>query len=202
MHLNEYQELAHKTTNHKLPHNERLLVSALGLVGEAVEVLEAVHDYDLTPDKLRKELGDVAWYVADIGTGLSIPMGILEPSGYSGVYMPASARNLAVHAKNASELLKKHLGHGHTLDRELLCSHLRAVMRELCRLATVEGVGGLTSVLQANIDKLRERYPDGFATEASVNRVDTHGLSAAHGTVEVFKAVPDTNYAEGEARNV
>ena len=38
--------------------------------------------------------------------------------------------------------------------------------------------------------------------QASINRVDTHGLSAAHGTVEVLKAVPDNNYAEGEARNV
>ncbi len=108
---NTYQKLASRTLTAKpekaLDDNESMLVwNALGLLGEAGEVGEYVkkavfHRHTLNRDKLKKELGDVLWYLAALCTNLDLE---------------------------------------------------------------------LEEVMAANIEKLAERYPDGFSSEASINR--------------------------------
>ena len=49
----------------------RLLVAALGLVGEAGEVADQIkkivgHGHPMNPDHLMEELGDVLWYLSEI----------------------------------------------------------------------------------------------------------------------------------------
>ena len=75
MNFNEYQELCSRTAR-EFEEKDRLkwtLVSALGLCGEAGEVgdyLKKVygHDHPLDDEKLKKEIGDCLWYVADLCT--------------------------------------------------------------------------------------------------------------------------------------
>ena len=69
MHGNEYQELALRTAKTDLSDREVLINAVMGLCGESGEVIDIVkkhiyHDHPLDKEKLAKELGDVAWYLA------------------------------------------------------------------------------------------------------------------------------------------
>ena len=69
----------------------------------------------------------------------------------------------------AIDLVKKHLHQGHPLDREKLVKELGDIAWYLAETAYALDVS-LEKVLQGNIDKLKERYPEGFSSEKSVNR--------------------------------
>lgn len=74
MDLNEYQRLAARTSGSADSDPDvRICISALGIAGEAGEVADFVkkwigHGHDPDAEKLKKELGDVLWYVSDIAT--------------------------------------------------------------------------------------------------------------------------------------
>ena len=107
MNINEYQELAMTTLNPELNKKDVLINSVMGLCGESGEAIDIVkkwlaHGHDLDREHLIKELGDIAWYLAEAATALDVP---------------------------------------------------------------------LEEVLQANIDKLKKRYPDGFETKRSLTRL-------------------------------
>lgn len=74
-------------------------------------------------------------------------------------------------AGEVADLVKKHIGHGHPLDVEKLKLELGDVLWYVAGLATLLDVT-LSEVATANIAKLEKRYPNGFSTEASMNRVD------------------------------
>ena len=69
----------------------------------------------------------------------------------------------------AIDIVKKHLAQGHELDREKLAKELGDIAWYLAETAYAIGYP-LEDILQMNIEKLRERYPEGFNTERSVNR--------------------------------
>ena len=106
MKVNEYQKLAMTTLNPALDKKDVLINSVMGLCGESGEAIDIVkkwlmQGHELDKEHLIKELGDVAWYLAEAATALDVP---------------------------------------------------------------------LETVLQGNLDKLRQRFPNGFDTEASVHR--------------------------------
>ena len=108
MTINEYQKLAMKTLNPALDKKDVLINGVMGLCGESGEAIDIVkkwlaQGHDLDKEKLAKELGDIAWYLAETAYALEIP---------------------------------------------------------------------LEDILQVNIEKLAKRYPEGFATERSLNRED------------------------------
>jgi NTP pyrophosphatase (non-canonical NTP hydrolase) len=77
--LNEYQELANRSAGAGGDGERRLIVSALGLAGEAGEFANLVkkmtaHGHRFDPPTLDDELGDVLWYLAEAATaaGLSL----------------------------------------------------------------------------------------------------------------------------------
>ena len=107
MTINEYQELAMTTLNPKLSKKDVLINSVMGLCGESGEAIDIVkkwmaQGHELDREHLVKELGDVAWYLAEAATALEIP---------------------------------------------------------------------LEEIFQANIDKLKKRYPEGFEVKKSVERL-------------------------------
>ena len=106
MKVNEYQALAMTTLNPDLSKRDILINSVMGLCGESGEAIDIVkkwmaQGHDLDKDHLAKELGDIAWYLAEAATALDMD---------------------------------------------------------------------LEDILQANIEKLKKRYPEGFSSSASVNR--------------------------------
>ena len=111
MTINEYQKLAMTTLNPALSSKDVLINGVMGLCGESGEAIDLVkkhlaQGHELNKEQLAKELGDIAWYLAETATAI----------GYS-----------------------------------------------------------LEDILQMNIDKLKKRYPDGFAVERSVNRNEKGG---------------------------
>ena len=106
MQVNEYQELAMTTLNPELSKKDVLINSVMGLCGEAGEAIDIVkkwlaQGHELNKAQLAKELGDIAWYLAEAATALDLP---------------------------------------------------------------------LEEIFQANIDKLKKRYPEGFSSERSITR--------------------------------
>lgn len=106
MTVNEYQRLAMTTLNPELDKKDVLINGVMGLCGESGEAIDIVkkwlaQGHELDREKLAKELGDIAWYLAETATALDL---------------------------------------------------------------------SLEDVFEANIDKLRKRYPEGFDPKRSINR--------------------------------
>lgn len=106
MTVNEYQNLAMTTLNRELSQKDILINAVMGLCGESGEAIDIVkkhlfQGHDLDREKLAKELGDIAWYLAEAATALDMD---------------------------------------------------------------------LEDIFDANIEKLRKRYPEGFDAERSIHR--------------------------------
>ena len=76
---NTYQELAMATLNPALSKKDVLINGVMGLCGEAGEAIDIVkkwlaQGHELDKEKLAKELGDVAWYLAETAWALDIPL--------------------------------------------------------------------------------------------------------------------------------
>lgn len=67
------------------------------------------------------------------------------------------------------DILKKYLFQGHDFDKEHIAKELGDVAWYLAVSADAIGYE-LETVMQMNVDKLRKRYPNGFATEQSRHR--------------------------------
>ena len=107
MQVNEYQTIAMTTLNPDLSKREVLINSVMGLCGESGEAIDIVkkwmaHGHELDKEHLAKELGDIAWYLAEAATALDMD---------------------------------------------------------------------LEDIFRANIEKLKQRYPDGFSSEKSRMRL-------------------------------
>lgn len=77
MNINEYQKLAMRTINPKLDKRDMLINSVMGLCGESGEAIDIVkkwfaHGHELDKEHLAKELGDIAWYLAEAATALDL----------------------------------------------------------------------------------------------------------------------------------
>ena len=76
---NEYQRLAMTTLNPSLEKKDILINGVMGLCGEAGEAIDIVkkhlaQGHELDKEHLVKELGDIAWYLAEAATALDISL--------------------------------------------------------------------------------------------------------------------------------
>ena len=69
----------------------------------------------------------------------------------------------------AIDIVKKHLAQGHALDKEKLAKELGDIVWYLAETATALDLY-LEDIFEANIEKLRKRYPEGFDSQRSINR--------------------------------
>ncbi|MEX3621880.1 nucleoside triphosphate pyrophosphohydrolase family protein [Viridibacillus arvi] len=67
--------------------------------------------------------------------------------------------------------LKKHIFHGHELDRENIVKELGDTLWYLTGIASTLNIT-ISEVAEKNITKLQKRYPNGFSVEDSVKRAD------------------------------
>ena len=78
--LERYQQLANRSSGAGGEGDQRLIVAALGLAGEAGEFANLVkkmtaHGHPFDPDSLKDELGDVLWYLAEAATATGLNLG-------------------------------------------------------------------------------------------------------------------------------
>ena len=79
MTVNEYQRLAMATLNPELNKRDVLINSVMGLCGESGEAIDIVkkwmaQGHELDKAHLAKELGDIAWYLAEAATALDLSL--------------------------------------------------------------------------------------------------------------------------------
>ena len=77
--VNEYQQLAMTTLNPALSQKDVLINGVMGLCGESGEAIDIVkkhlaQGHELDREGLIKELGDVAWYLAETAYALDVPL--------------------------------------------------------------------------------------------------------------------------------
>ena len=79
LNFKEYQELAARTSGAGKDGEQRKVIAALGLAGEAGEFANLIkklvaHGHPISNDKLRDELGDVLWYLAEAATSCNLDL--------------------------------------------------------------------------------------------------------------------------------
>ena len=185
-----YQKITRETSG-----CDDLPILALGLVGETIEFLDAVDRIYTTfsPDRqaslvekidyATKEAGDVLWYAARIYDVLDIPFQEWAQYGHIGNFNDPCTKSfrskfrMAKSAAAVSEHVKKVVGHGHELEKALICNSISDIMKDVSFiLRMLIGKRGacqdtiLDEAMKINTAKLRARYPDGFSTEKSIYR--------------------------------
>lgn len=162
------------------PHNTPA-TTRLGLRGETGEVCDLVkkwtgHGVQEDPSKILKELGDVCWYAASrlieiadfnedqradlITAATKFPV-ILNTDEL--IMCVEALQDLAIEFGNGGDAQHHPIAYMHDTGA-LLFTMVKALGHRY----------GFTleQILQANVDKLRARYPDGFSTAASVAKAD------------------------------
>jgi len=79
MTIDEYQRLAMRTLNPELSKKDVLINGVMGLCGESGEAIDIVkkhlaQGHELDREALVKELGDIAWYLAEAAYALDVPL--------------------------------------------------------------------------------------------------------------------------------
>lgn len=79
MRVDDYQREAMTLLNPALTEKDVLMNALMGLCGESGEAIDVMkkhlfQGHPLDRAKLLKELGDVAWYLAEAATGLGVPL--------------------------------------------------------------------------------------------------------------------------------
>ena len=79
MTINDYQRLAMTTLNPNLDKKDVLINGVMGLCGESGEAIDIVkkwlaQGHELDREKLAKELGDIAWYLAETAYALDLSL--------------------------------------------------------------------------------------------------------------------------------
>jgi NTP pyrophosphatase (non-canonical NTP hydrolase) len=78
---------------------------------------------------------------------------------------------IAGEAGEVADVIKKELGHGHPREAEKVAKELGDVLWYLAVLADEYGYS-LSQIATMNIAKLKDRYPEGFSSTQSINRVE------------------------------
>ena len=79
MNVNEYQKAAMTTVNPEFSKRDALINSVMGLCGESGEAIDIVkkwmaQGHELDREHLIRELGDIAWYLAEAATALDVSL--------------------------------------------------------------------------------------------------------------------------------
>lgn len=122
-------------------------------------------------------MSDKAQYAALAAT----PARILTPDDYQRLAMRTktgdstelrlinAALGLAGESGEFADSIKKCQFHGHALDVAHIANELGDILWYVAQACDALDLH-MSDVMQANIEKLRRRYPDGFSAERSINR--------------------------------
>lgn len=107
-----------------------------------------------------------------------------------------NAIGLAGEAGEVAELVKKGIFHQHGLDKAKMFKEIGDVLWYVAAICTKLDFS-MADIMQANIDKLRERYPEGYSSAASMTRVDVQPDKFVRGTWGGFDWMPE-EIADGQ----
>ncbi len=161
----EYQQNALRTASMNLGPQVELAVRALGLCGEASEFSE-----EMDPEKLMLEAGDILWYVAALAKAVDTNMSDLVSQLDFDTFQTLHAEDfydrspeelLCVTAGKIAEKVKKHVGHGKPLASDFIRDQLVTAVMLVGQALGIYYIS-LNDAAEANVAKLKARYPQGF----------------------------------------
>jgi phosphoribosyl-ATP pyrophosphohydrolase len=177
-----YQLLAVRTESipDELPEGGiRLLHAICGLTSELSELIEALDSDDRI--NLLEEAGDWTWYIAVFCDAAGLAMDQLIDQSDSQEFDYDDAQDLVQHhlvwnLGNLTDLTKKYVYYGKTIDLQKASNHLVKILAALRLLIPTEW--SLDEAMVRNIDKLKARYPAGFAeSDALVRNLDVERVA-------------------------
>lgn len=172
MNFREYKQLASRTINYNLNKEEKLENFLFGLVGETGEVIDLMkkhffHSHELNKEELEKELGDITWYLA--GTLTVLNVGIEYDTIKKLKYYPPKKESFKDLIKSINSLTSKLLIEKKRNNTFLISKIIKEILiniNVICVLYEID----FKEMLKKNIQKLIERYPQGFSSEKSIGR--------------------------------
>jgi hypothetical protein len=164
MDIQTYFAESARTVNTDLDQHARGVNAHLGLYGEWGEVCEilkkgAFHGHGIDTAKLAKEIGDVLWYAME-----ELRVNNREPGYQAWPYYdrPFSLQEIIGEVPNTPPTMCDYPYQSRLLET-------LGMMAAFCNTT-------LEEIAEANIAKLRTRFPEGFSSEASKARVDVGDL--------------------------
>lgn len=171
MELSLYHDCAMRTAKIFPSVEEDFVHAALGFASEFFEILLAAGNGE--DDEVDKELGDMAWYFPLACDALGIRLEDLP--GLARV--PASPGDPdSVITDRLSAILsraKRFYAYGEPLTEEIA----KALSVQLADLWVAFAVDLPDGCLEANIEKLRKRFPEAYSNEAALARADVGGAA-------------------------
>lgn len=165
MELGEYQKKSRTTAIYPNA-GENIIYPALGLCGEVAETLEKLLQTPYDEEAIKKELGDVLWYVSQLCSELKINLAGIHFKGIEFTLMNnlSFEEELVVQAGKIAEVVKKTLrdkeGVCDNTDEEKITECLVVVM--YCLDAIIDDAGDvIENVARINIEKLFSRKARG-----------------------------------------
>ena len=156
----------------------RVLHGLLGMTSEISELQGAVDNKDSV--NIAEEIGDLMWYVALTCDALGMDMApmlndpeilTIDHDGIEDLFRNFLIWNLA----EITDQVKKQIYYGKSLDRDEAQGHLQTIVSAVIYMLPSDIP--LSRVLLRNINKLKERYPDGFtAQDALIRDLDRERL--------------------------
>ncbi len=169
MELSRYHDLAMRTAKVLPSCEENFTHAALGLASEFFESLLASND-EL---ELFKELGDMAWYFPVACDSLGIRLEDLP--ALAETYDPDvdSAEVVVVNLSAITSRAKRFFAYGEQMSEGIV----KTLRRQLANLWVAFSGDLPPGCLEANIEKLRVRFPDAYSNEAALARADVGGAA-------------------------
>lgn len=176
MKIQEYQVLSTRTAPfNAAPQNNQEFLNILGnysmgLVGEYFEYQTALNNVgnilsNNDIDNVEAEIGDVMHYAVNLLTVLGEEFN----EEFLSVKQP-NHRDLDLAYGNILEIPKKHIYHGHELDKETFITSIYVVLSHF----SIAYKSNMHKILDKNIAKLKKRYPEKFTTADSIARRDVN----------------------------
>lgn len=174
----QYQEACMRTASpiSRATMDNLRMQGAMGLCGETAELYEAAAKSD-SRSQIIGELGDVLWYAATLARSIGMDFGDIMakvgPTAWTAGSFSGSAEHWAIYmmrqAGSIMDRVKKETFQGHPADTDGIYADLVLLLTyALCVAGS--GYRTLEEVAEANIVKLRSRYPKGFEAARSTHR--------------------------------
>lgn len=175
MNLDEYQALAMRTAKVFDRPEDNLSHAAIGFASEMMEFTGADDG-----DPALLELGDMLWYPTYLAGCLKVPLSYCTAKAAS--WVPEATPGEWIVAGFLSRI-KRIVFYGRELDSSetnLLMQDVGALVNLVRDLAEGQG-SSLEFVMEANINKLRQRFPVAYSDAAALAQADGTGSNhAAH----------------------
>lgn len=183
MDYKEYKQMVIDTEKGSLEDYPKVLHAMMGMNGEAGECIDILkkhifQGHDLDVDHLLNELGDVCWYTMLLIIELDIDVDFVF--GYIDKLLHAKQRKYKPSEIGIGYIMNLNKYCGEVIDiyyedigvpYPTILRPIRNIFDNIKMAANVFNKT-LEDIFDINWNKIKQRYPEGFSSDMSINRID------------------------------